>query len=74
MATCKPASSRGGCTPVVVFDTDGSCAGPAGGTKTVGIPAFDLDVTNPPDLIWKTEDYIPIQDAATGDVFYFDNI
>lgn len=73
-ATCKPASSRGGCTPVIEFDQDGNCAGPEGGTKTIGVPGFVLDVTNPPDLVWKTEDYQPIQDQATGDIFVFDNL
>jgi hypothetical protein len=71
---CNPDSSKGACYPRIDFDQDGNCAGPAGGTKTVGTPQFELDVTNPPDLVWKTEDYVPIQDDVTLDVYIFDNI
>lgn len=74
MAKCIPSWTRGGCVPVLPIEDDGSCAGPAGGTKTVGIPQFELVVTNPPDLTWRDEDYTPIQADDDGSPFIFDNI
>lgn len=71
---CTPDSSKGGCYPRVNFDQDGDCSGPVGGTKTVGMPAFALEVTNPPSAIWVTEELEAIVDAATGELFVFDNI
>lgn len=71
---CTPDWSRGGCTPVIPFEGDGNCDGPAGGTPTLGIPSYTLDVTNPPDLIWRDEDYVPIQSDDDGTVYIFDNV
>lgn len=71
---CDPASSKGGCVPVVIYQSDGNCAGPAGGTKTIGMPAFELEVMNPPDLTWRDEDFTPIQSDDDGTVYLFDNV
>lgn len=71
---CTPATTKGGCTPVIVFDDEGSCEGPSGGTKTVAAPEFELDVTNPPDLVWRDEDFVPIQADDDDTVFVFDNV
>lgn len=71
---CKPGQSRGACVPVIQYDSDGSCAGPSGGTPVQRAPDFVLDVTNPPDLTWRDEDFTPIQADDDGSVFVFDNI
>lgn len=71
---CTPGQSIGGCVPVIPYESDGSCAGPAGGTKTIGVPAFELEVTNPPDLTWRDEDFTPIESDDDGTVFVFDNV
>lgn len=71
---CTPATTQGGCTPVIVFEGDGNCDGPAGGTPTLGTPSFALDVTNPPDLTWRDEDFVPIQADDDDTVFVFDNV
>lgn len=71
---CDPDTTKGGCTPVIIFEGDGNCDGPAGGTKTVGVPGLELAVTNPPDLTWRDEDFVPIESDDDGTVFIFDNI
>lgn len=71
---CTPATTQGGCTPVIIVDDEGSCEGPSGGTKTLGVPAFDLSVTNPPDLVWRDEDFVPIESDDDGTVYVFDNV
>lgn len=73
MATCTPSWSRGGGTPVIRFDDEGSCAGPAG-TPVAGAPQFVMTVTNAPDFTWRDEDYTPIQADDDGTVFLFDNV
>lgn len=71
---CTPAWSKGGCVPVIVFDDEGSCAGPSGGAKTVGPPQFELEVTNPPDFIWRDEDFVVVQADDDDSPFEFDNV
>lgn len=71
---CNPSSTKGGCTPVIRIDDQGNCAGPAGGTKTVGVPVFVPVVQNGPDLIWRDEDFTIIQADDDGTPFWFDNI
>lgn len=71
---CHPDQSRGGCVPVIRYESDESCDGPAGGTKTVGTPKFVPVVQNEGDLIWRDEDYVPIQSDDDGTVYIFDNI
>lgn len=71
---CIPAWTKGGCVPVIQYESDGSCAGPAGGTKTVSVPPLVLAVTNPPDLIWRDEDFTVIQADDDDTPFVFDNI
>lgn len=71
---CTPATTKGGCTPVIIVDDEGSCEGPSGGTKTLGTPAFDLEVTNPPNRIWTDEDFVVIQSEIDGSPMEFDNI
>ena len=74
MATCTPSWTRGGCTPIITIEDQGNCAGPAGGTKTIGSPVFVATVDNEPDLIWRDEDYTVIQADDDGTPFWFDNI
>lgn len=71
---CTPDWSRGGCTPVIPFEGDGNCDGPAGGTPTLGIPSYALDVTNPPNRIWTDEDLIVIQADDDGSPWELDNL
>lgn len=73
MATCSPASSRGGCYPVLPVEDQGNCEGPAG-TPVVGTPQFEVIVDNGPDLIWKDEDYTVIQSDDDGSPWLFDNV
>lgn len=74
MAHCTPSWNKGGCYPVLPVEDQGNCEGPAGGTKTVGVPQFALAVTNPPNLIWTDEDFTVIQADDDGSPFMFDNI
>lgn len=74
MASCVPSWTRGGCVPVITVEDQGNCAGPTGGTKTVGAPQFDLVVTNPPNRIWTDEDLVVIQAEEDGSPMELDNI
>lgn len=69
---CTPATTKGGCVPVIVFDDEGSCAGPAG-TPVLGSPTFVPVVDNAPDLTWRDEDHTPVQADDDSTVFLFDN-
>lgn len=71
---CNPSTTKGGCTPIIRIEDQGSCAGFAGGTKTVGTPIFAPVVNNAVDLIWRDEDFIVIQADDDGTPFLFDNI
>lgn len=71
---CTPSSNKGGCTPIIRIADQGNCAGPAGGTKTIGTPQFVLEVTNPPDLIWRDEDFVVIQADDDSSPWAFDDI
>lgn len=71
---CNPAWTKGGCRPIVTIEDQGNCAGPAGGTKTIGVPQFVAVVDNAPDLIWRDENYEVVQADDDGSPFLFDNI
>lgn len=71
---CTPSWTRGGCVPVLTVEDQGNCGGPAGGTKTVGIPQFVMKVDNAPDFIWRDEDFTVIQSDEDGSPWFFDNI
>jgi len=66
--------TKGGCVPVVPYESDGSCAGPAGGTVVAEAPPFELAVTNPVDLTWRDEDFTPIQSDEDDTIWEFDNV
>jgi len=71
---CIPSWNKGGCYPILPIEDQGNCAGPTGGTKTVGSPQFVLEIVNPPDLIWRDEDFKVIQADDDGSPWLFDNV
>lgn len=71
---CTPSWNKGGCVPILPIEDQGNCAGPIGGTKTVGVPQFVLAVSNPPNRIWTDENLIVIQADDDGSPFEFDNV
>lgn len=61
---------------MIIHDTDilvCGCEREAGGTKTIGIPQFDLGVVNPLDIILRENDGVLIQEND-GSVIGVDNI
>lgn len=71
---CTPSWNRGGCTPILQVEDQGNCGGPAGGTKTVGVPTFTPIVDNVGSLVWTDENYTVIESDEDGTPYWFDNI
>lgn len=57
-------------------DPDGVIAGCCevleGGSKKPGAPAFTPVIVNELDLIWRDDDFVPVQEE-TGEVILIDN-